>query len=181
MTQPSAAATQVTRPDPLLADLVEELTGRLQAGEAVDLETYAARYPAQAEQLRQLFPALQILAVAGSSAEGSARQTQAAPVPSLALVPGVLGDYRILREIGRGGMGVVYEAEQVSLKRRVALKVLPFAATSWTRASCNAFTMRPRRRPVCLTTILCRCSPSVVSAASITMRCSTSTGRASIA
>src|SRR6185312_7163536 len=113
--------------DPVLADLVADLADRLAAGEAVNLDEYAARHPDRAEQLRQMWPSVRMMAALGRSEAG------AEPRPGRTAVDlpagfETLGDYRLLREVGRGGMGVVYEAEQISLGRRVALKVLPFAA-----------------------------------------------------
>jgi serine/threonine protein kinase/Flp pilus assembly protein TadD len=105
------------------ARLVEELTEKLQAGEPIDVEAFLQAHPEDAEPLRRLLPALFLLAEISRSGDGPA--PGAAPANEL----GQLGDFRIIREVGRGGMGVVYEAEQISLGRRVALKVLPFAAT----------------------------------------------------
>jgi serine/threonine protein kinase/Flp pilus assembly protein TadD len=113
--------------DVVLAEVVEELTNRLQAGESVDVESYVRKHPEHAERLRQLLPALEMLAELSRSIH-TGSDSVAADVSGEHLA-GMLGDFRIVREAGKGGMGVVYEAEQISLRRRVALKVLPFAAT----------------------------------------------------
>src|SRR5262245_6142096 len=94
--------------DPALAEKVAELIDRLERGERIDLTDDD---DAHAEEFRRLLPTSRIM---GDLASAAARGTKL----------GSLGDFRILGEAGRGGMGIVYEAMQVSLGRRVALKVL---------------------------------------------------------
>src|SRR5262245_38368564 len=105
-------------------EILEAHLAELRAGGAPDREALLAAHPDLAEPLAAALRALQFVHGVGHALGGSAPGGAGVPAG-----PGeALGDFRIVREVGRGGMAVVYEAEQRSLGRRVALKVLPFAA-----------------------------------------------------
>jgi serine/threonine protein kinase len=132
-------------PDPL-GGVLESFLARLRRGERPSLKEYADRYPELAEDIYGLLPALVELErqgpadddrsrrveggaaasplTTGATASGVGDGPQPHPGPGSHPIPERLGDYRIVRPIGGGGMGIVYEAERESLRSRVALKVM---------------------------------------------------------
>jgi WD40 repeat protein/serine/threonine protein kinase len=103
--------------------IADEFVEAYRQGKRPSVEEFAGRYPEHAGAIREMLPALLLMERAksddDSSGHGPSARAWAAPILQQ------LGDYRILREVGRGGMGVVYEAQQLSLGRHVAIKVLP--------------------------------------------------------
>lgn len=102
---------------PTLEDVLDDYLQELAEGNQPDQRAVLDAHPEHASALRGIFRTLDFVEATSQSLKLPAIERGR-----------VLGDFRIRREIGRGGMGVVYEADQISLKRKVALKVLPAGA-----------------------------------------------------
>lgn len=100
--------------------LAEEYLQRRQNGERVTIEDYATSHPEIADDIRDVFPALEALNSLTTDWKRGVQDLERQG-PEL---PFQLGDYLLEREIGRGGMGIVYEAQNTNLQRRVAVKLL---------------------------------------------------------
>src|SRR5438132_1577590 len=112
----------------LVDQLAEEFAVRWRAGERPSADEYAAKHPEFADEIRDVFAGVLLLEKLKPARHDT--EVLRAAARSARPIPQSLGEYRLIREIGRGGMGVVYEAMQESLDRRVAIKVLPEYLTS---------------------------------------------------
>ena len=108
-----------------MVHILDHYLAELKAGRKPDRAALLAQHPHLASQLAACLAGLEFIQGVESTHQANTDRTTGNLAPQR-----LLGDFRILSEVGRGGMGVVYEAEQMSLGRRVALKVLRFGGVS---------------------------------------------------
>ncbi|MDG2223086.1 MAG: serine/threonine-protein kinase [Rubripirellula sp.] len=109
--------------DQRLANVVAEVTDSICRGEIVDLRRTCAEHPDLADEITRLWGTILVTDVAAGSEDKKAAAPASKRWKSLTL-PTVVGDYELIEELGRGGMGVVFRARQISLEREVAIKMI---------------------------------------------------------
>ena len=117
----------IPNPDrPSLDDLLDEFGHEFRAGKNPDIDAYLQRCPGREDELRELLETIMMMENLGQQDHAArGKEQRQARFQYLRQTIEEIGDYQIVREVGRGGMGLVYEARQKSLDRQVAIKVLP--------------------------------------------------------
>lgn len=126
--EPGIYGLPVERPTPTTSSrdpvelLASEFLEALRGDQSPDIEAYVKKYPEHADQIRELFPVLAALEDWKAYRERTSFEHRSIET----LTNEIFGKFCIVREVGRGGMGIVFEAREQSTARRVAIKVIPY-------------------------------------------------------
>ncbi len=121
MNQPDPNLSIDLEADEELALILADITDRQLRGESVSIDEVCQQHPAHERELRMLWATVMVTQAVGE--KSTTPDDTRTPLPVFEL-PMMLGDFRLEKELGRGGMGVVFLARQLSLDREVALKMI---------------------------------------------------------
>ena len=169
--------------------IYEEFLDKKRAGESPDPGEYLERFPRYRQELVRQFELHTAIedGMLGKLVSSDAGTDISSGITKSDLPIGgadepiqclTLGGFRLRREIGRGAMGIVYEAEQISLRRTVAVKILP-ALAALDQQKLRRFHNEAKRPHCWIIQASCPCTPWARSTASTTMPCDGSMDRTS--